>query len=480
MLTGCAVGPDFVPPTAPTLTHYTSDTLSDRTEGIGEEWRLVPGTEVPRQWWTMFQSTTLNTLIDQSFKANPNFQAAQAALRVAQEQMRAQQGAYFPLISVDTNSSRQETAPALSPVLNSGSSPYSLHTAQLLVSYPLDVFGGIRRQIESEAAQAESQRFQVEAARITLATNVVAAVVQLGSLHDQISALREVVRLQNLQLAILRKQCELGELPEAAVIEQEAALAQTQAQLPTLKKLLAVQGDALAALVGKLPSENGTTDLTLASLSLPGELPLSVPSRLVEQRPDVRAAEANLHAASAQIGIAIANRLPQITLSASMGSTTTHFADLFASGTGFWGVAADMVQPAFQGGTLLHRQRAAEAAFDQAAAEYRSVVIGAFGNVADALEALKYDEDSFVSTAASEQKVKESLDVTRADFQVGDVSDLAVIIAEQAYQQAVLAHVQAQTNRYVDIAALFQALGGGWQDQPVLAQSVKPSVRTEQ
>jgi NodT family efflux transporter outer membrane factor (OMF) lipoprotein len=483
LLAGCAAGPDFVRPAAPNVGRYTSDALPDKTAASevhgGEGQRFLAGEEVSAQWWTLFQSSALDTLIEQSFKANPNLQAAQAALRVAQENMRAQQGAYFPTVSADVNASRQKTAPVFSPTLDSGASPYSLHTAQVLVSYPLDVFGGNRRQVESLAAQADSQRFQLEAARVTLATNVAAAFVQIASLRDQITALHEVLRLQIDQLAILRKQFELGEIAEAAVITQEAALAQTQTQVPSLEKQLAQQNDALSVLLGKLPSEAEIASFSLDDLSLPEDLPLSLPSKLVDRRPDVRAAEADLHAASAQIGVAVANRLPQMTLSASRGSTTTRFADLFTVGTGFWSVAADIAQPIFQGGTLLHRQRAAEAAYDQAAAQYRSVVIGAFQNVADTLQALQYDADGLRAATAAERKTKESLDIARKQLELGDVSYLSVVVAEQAYQQAVLARVQAQANRYADTAALFQALGGGWLDQPDLARSGDASSETK-
>jgi NodT family efflux transporter outer membrane factor (OMF) lipoprotein len=414
-------------------------------------------------------------LIDQSLRNNPNVQAAQAALRAAQEDVSAQKGSFWPSVSGDLNSSRQETASQLSPTLNSGVNPFSLHTAQVMVSYSLDVFGGNRRQVESLAAQADSQRFQLEATRISLAANIVSGVVQAASLRDQIAATQEIIRLQTEQLAIMRKQLELGEIGGGAVIAGEAALAQVQAQLPALQKQLAAQNDALVALVGRPPGAGTMPQFTLTGLQLPEELPLSLPSKLIEQRPDVRSAEAQMHSASAQIGVAIANRLPQITLNGAIGSTSSQFSGLFTGGTGFWSVAGDVSQPIFQGGTLLHRQRSAEATFDQAGAQYRSVVIAAFQNVADVLQALRYDAEGWDAASKTEQKTKESLDIVRAQLDLGDVSYLAVVVADQAYRQALLGRIQAQANRYADAAALFLALGGGWWNEPHIAQAPRTS-----
>jgi len=469
LLQGCAAGPDFVRPAAPAVDRYTSGKQIDQTAASevagGEAQQFAPGGKPDAQWWHAFGSSELDALVAQSLEANPSVQAAQAALRVAQENVRAQQGVFWPAVSADLNTSRTKTAPVLSPALNSNANPYSLHTAQLQISYPLDLFGGNRRQLESLRVQEEAQRFQLEAARVSLANNVVAAVVQLAALRDQLAALHDVVRLQAEQLEIARKQFQLGEVAEANVIAQAGALAQTQAQLPALEKQLAQQNDALISLLGKLPGEQAAPQFTLAALQLPQELPLALPSQLVEQRPDVRAAEAALHAANAQIGVAAAARLPQLTLSANRGSSATHFADLLTAGTGFWGVAADLAQPIFQGGTLVHRQRSAEANAAQAAAQYRGAVVAAFQNVADTLQALQYDAEGLRASVESERAAKQSFEIARKQLELGDVSPLVVVVAEQAYKQALIARIQAQAGRYADTAALFQALGGGWSSQ---------------
>jgi NodT family efflux transporter outer membrane factor (OMF) lipoprotein len=473
LLQACTAGPDFVRPAAPAADRYTSapqieKTIASEVPG-GEAQHFSSGSKLDAKWWRAFGAPELDALVDEALKANPTVNAADAALRAALENVRAQQGMFWPSISADLNASRNKTAPVLSPALNSSVNPYSLHTAQLQISYPLDVFGGTRRQVESLRAQAEVQRFQLEAARVSLANNVVAAVVQLAALRDQLSALRDVGRLQAEQLEIVRKQFRLGEVAEANVIAQAGALAQTQAQLPALEKQLAQQNDALIALLGKLPGEQATSQFTLAVLHLPQELPMTLPSQLVEQRPDVRAAEAALHAANAQIGVAVAARLPQLTLSASTGSSATHFGDLLTAGTGFWGVAADLAQPIFQGGTLLHRQRAAEANAEQAAAQYRGAVVAAFQNVADTLLALQYDAEGLRASVEAERATRQTFEIARKQLELGDVSPLAVVIAEQAYKQALIARIQAQAARYADTAALFQALGGGWWSENTLA-----------
>ena len=466
LLTGCAVGPDFRRPTAPNVERYTPQSLPDQTASVevkgGEAQRFVHDMDIPGQWWTLFHSKPLNDLIEQALKANPDVAAAQAALRGARENVYAQQGAFFPSIDASFNPTRQKISDALSSPLNNDSNVFSLHTAQVAVAYTPDVFGGNRRQVESLQAQAESQRFQLEATYLTLTSNVVAAAVQEAALRGQIAATRRIIEIQSQSLELLQRQYALGQIATADVAAQEAALAESQAMLPPLEKQLAQQRNLLARLIGRFPSETITETFELSELHLPHDLPVSLPSKLVAQRPDVRAAEEQLHAASADIGVNVANRLPNITLSANLGSTATSLSQLFSSGTGFWGLAANLTQPIFQGGTLLHRQRAAEAAYDQATAQYRGTVLTAFQNVADTLHAIQSDADALKAAAAAERAAAKSLVIVRRQLELGDVSPLALLNAEQTYQQATINCVQVLANRYADTAALFQALGGGW------------------
>jgi NodT family efflux transporter outer membrane factor (OMF) lipoprotein len=467
LLAGCAVGPNFHRPAPPAVGGYTPEPLAMETAAAdvagGAAQHFVGDRDIQGEWWHLFGLEPLNELIAQALKANPDLQAAQAALRVAQENIAAQRGAYFPSIEASFSPSRQKNPTgSVAPTAASGTPIFSLYTAQVSVSYVPDVFGGTRRQVESLTAQGDAQRFQLEATYLTLTANVVAAAVQEASLRAQIAATQEIVGIESELLALLRRQSALGQIAQADVVAQEAALAQTEQSVFPLQKQLVQERDLLAALAGRFPSEAPAERFDLATLQLPQELPLSLPAKLVEQRPDVRAAEANLHAASAQIGVAVANRLPNITLSASDGSTATRLGGLFTPGNGFWSLAASLTQPIFTGGSLLHRQRAAEAAYDQAAAQYRGAVITAFQNVADTLRALAIDADALQAAVRAEHAAAESLDIARRRVQLGQASYLSLLNAQQTYQQARISLVQAQSSRFADTAALFQALGGGW------------------
>jgi NodT family efflux transporter outer membrane factor (OMF) lipoprotein len=466
LMAGCAAGPDHISPAAPAVQRYTADPLAAETAaapvGGGAAQRLVQGQDVPARWWTAFGSDALNQLVDAALTANPDLQAAEAALRAARENAAAQRGSYFPDANLHLTPTRQRVADPLSSPTASGANLYTLHTAQLNIGYVPDVFGGVRRQVEAAGAQAEVARFQREAARLTLTSNLVAAAIGEAALRAQLDAMRELVEMARRQLDAVGKQQRAGQLGAADVAAQEAALAQMEAGLPPLEKQLAQQRNLLAVLAGRLPSEGTGQRLAFDSLTLTEALPLSLPARLVQQRPDIRAAEAQLHAASAQIGVAQAARLPNISLTASLGSSALDAGTLLKSGTGFWGIGADLVQPLFNGGALVHRQRAAEAAYDQAAAQYRSVVLAAFQNVADTLHAIEADARTLQATAAAEQAARKSLAIVQRQQQLGAVAYPAVLQAQQAYQQAAITLIQARAARYADTVALFQALGGGW------------------
>lgn len=457
---GCAVGPDFQRPAAPETKSYRV------TPPAIEDQRFVDGADVPSQWWELFHSAPLNALVQRSLAANPNIDAARAALLVAQETVAAQRGAFWPQVSASVTPTRQRIADSLSSPLNSPANPFSLHTAQVSVGYTPDIFGGARRQTESLEAQAEFQRFELEAARLSLAANIVTAAVQEASLRGQIVALEKILAMQAETLDLARRQLTLGAIAEAGVVAQEAALAQSHAMLPPLRKQLAQTRDLLTALAGGFPDRELEQRFDLEHLQLPRDLPLSLPSTLVEQRPDVRAAEAQAHAASAEVGVAFANRLPQFNINAGIGSVATHMADLIKAGGGFWSVAGAVAQPILDGGALSHRKSAADAAYEQSLAQYRATVIAAFQNVADTLHALEQDADALRAATAAEQAASRSLAIARRQVELGDISHLAFLGAEQSYQQAVVGLVQARANRYADTVALFQALGGGWWNQP--------------
>ncbi|MGP8200511.1 MAG: efflux transporter outer membrane subunit [Limisphaerales bacterium] len=494
LLAGCAVGPDFKKPAAPSVKGYTPGPLPPATSGVsnvmgGEAQRFVSGQDIQFEWWRAFQCPQLNTLVDTALRRNDSITAAWAALRQAQEQVYAQQGAYYPTLDGSYTVTRQQipgnVANTSSPgwqgngtsilPLQSPNPPYTseitwtMHLAQLMVGYTPDVFGLNRRTVESLDAQAAQQRFELDAAYITLASSVVGAAIQEASTRSQIDATEKIIDANRRMLAALKHQRTSGYACDLDVEAQEVALDQVEQTLPPLQKQLEQTRDLIRALVDNLPSQDVEETFQFASLHLPQDLPLSLPSSIIKQRPDVRAAEEQMRSANAQVGVAIANRLPQFTITGGMSATATTFSQLFDYGAGGWSIAGNVTQPIFQGFTLMHRQRAANQALIQAAAQYRSTVVAAFQNVADTLHALVSDADALKAASRSERAAKHLFDLATTQYQDGYASYLALLSAEQAYDQAVINLVEAQANRYADTAALFEALGGGWWNRADLA-----------
>lgn len=463
-LAGCTLGPDFVRPEvaadAGYSTHNLTTTARADIDAGGAAQRLIAGMDIPGQWWTLFRSPELNALVEEALRANPDISAAQAALRQANEQVYVDQASLFPVLNGNLSKTRQKVSGTTS---GTASSPIlTLSSASLSVSYAPDVFGGTRRQIESSTAQAEYQRFQLEATYLTLSTNVVNTAVSLASLRDQIAATGQIIQLQSDQLDLLQAQRRLGAIADTDVLTQQTALAQTRATLAPLQKQLAQTRNQLMAYLGRFPNQDKGERFNLASLHLPQELPVSLPSAIVEQRPDVRSAQAQLHEASANIGVAVANQLPQFSITGSLGSTVASGSTLFSAGSGVWSLAGAIAQPLFDAGALEHRKRAAVAAYDQSAAQYRGTVLAAFQDVANVLRALEADAEALKQQVAAEQSAQASLALVQAQYRLGAVAYINLLTAQQTYQNTVLTRVQAQAVRYSDTAALFQALGGGW------------------
>ena len=479
LVAGCAVGPDFRTPAAPTVKGYTEgalpaataaatvgSTAGSTTDG-GAAQRFVAGLDIPGQWWTVFRSEPLDRLIRQALADNPSLAAAQATLRQAQETLKAQTGAeYFPAVDAGFSAVRQQVNGASFGQPGAGSFLLSLINASVNVSYSLDFFGGGRRELEGLKAQVEYQRFQLEGAYLTLTANIVTAAVQEASLREQIRATQAIASFQRQQLDLVERRFLLGGAARADVLAQQTQLAQTQAGLPSLEKQLAVTRHLLSALAGRFPGEGGLPQFELSEIKLPLELPVSLPSSLVRQRPDIRASEELFHAAGAQVGVATANLYPKVTLTAGLGSTATKIQDLFAPGSSVWNLGMGLTQPIFHGGELTARRRAAIAAYDQASALYRAAVLQAFQNVADVLRALERDADALRAQAQVEEAAAESLDLARRQYELGAVGYLSLLDAERQRQQASIGLVQARAARYADTAALFQAMGGGWWNRP--------------
>ena len=462
----CAVGPDFKTPAAPATTHYTrapeptATVAAPGASGVAQTFSSER--DIPADWWTLYHSSALDELVRQALNDSPTVQAAQATLLTAVETWKANRGALLlPAVDATGTAIRQKEPGAV--LGQPGSSfLFNLFDASVGVTYRLDLFGASRRQVEGFRAQADYQRWEFEAARLTLSANVVTTAVNIASLHAQIGALTDIVASEREQLKVVQRQFDAGAASRSDLLAQQTQVAQNEAQLPALEKQLAQAQHRLAVLVGRTPDDTSVPDFTLEQLTLPAQLPLSVPSKLVRQRPDVQAAEALLHQATALLGVATADMYPQLNLTGSIGSETVQASDLFKTGSAAWTVGGSLTAPLFHGGELLSLKRAARADLDRATAEYREAVLAALQDVADTLRALEADARTLQADQITETDAQGTLDMTRLQYKVGGVSYLALLNAERVYLQARQSRVQAEAARYADTAALFQALGGGW------------------
>jgi NodT family efflux transporter outer membrane factor (OMF) lipoprotein len=476
MLAGCMVGPNFQRPDAPRTDRYTETPLPQETASTtatgGAAQRFVAGGDLPAQWWSLYRSEPLDRLIRDALADSPTLAAARATLRQAQENLTAQTGALlYPGVDANASATREKVSnsgfgqPGTSPIFN-------LYNASVNVSYMLDIFGGNRRQLESLQALVDYQNYQLEGAYLALTGNIVTATIREASLRAQIASTREILAAEQDQIRRVARQFELGGVGRLELVAQRAQAAQTEATLPPLQNQLAQTRHQLAVLTGRLPSEVVVPEFSLDTLHLPEDIPVSVPSELVRQRPDIRAAEALLHQASAQIGVATANLYPQITLTGSFGAQSNQLHSLFA-GPSVWSIGAGLLQPLFHGGQLEAERRAAIDAYEAAQAQYQETVLQGFRNVADALRALEEDARTVKAQAEAETLARERLDLTRKQYQLGGTSYLALLDAQRQYNLAQFALVLVQGNRYADTAALFEALGGGWWNRDVAASAAE-------
>ena len=460
-LCGCTMGPDYHAPPSPAVTGYTAEPLPRETAAgpEGDAQRFVADMDIPGQWWTVFQSPALNAVVAQALQNNPDVGRAQAALRAAQENASVEKALAYPNVAAGASASREKlSVGTLGPptIL----SPFSLVTAAVLVSYPLDVFGERRRRIESAEAQAEERRFQLEATYVTLTTNVVVAAVEEAALRGRVAAVEEIAAVERKQADLLKHENELGNEPQAAVLAQAAELAETEAESIGLRKALDRQHNVLTALAGRFPGDSLADHFDLASLTLPRDIPVSLPSLLVEHRPDVRAAQAHLHASNAEIGVVEAEMFPQIILNGGYGGAATSIAGVPDAAS--WLVQTTATQPISGLFALGHERRAAKAERDEAEAIYRKTVLTAFHDVSDVLHALDWDAQALKTEADAEQASAQQLTLLQKQLAAGDISELALLDATRSARRARVAVVTAQAARLTDTAALFQALGGGW------------------
>src|SRR5215471_11756046 len=477
-LAGCMVGPDFQRPESPSTSQYTEHSLPQETVSspgtAGAAQRFVSGADISAQWWALYRSEPLDRLIRQAIADSPNLAAAQATLREARENLIASTGALlYPQVDANLSATREKVSAAqLFGGTGGQSNIFNLYNATVNVSYMLDIFGGNRRELEGLQALVDYQNYQLEGSYLALTSNVVTTAVREAQLRAQISATRDIIAAEEKQLDLTQRQYQLGAVARLGVLALKTELEQTRATLPPLERDLSRTRHQLAVLAGRLPSEAALPVFELDVFALPQELPITVPSELARQRPDIRASEALLHQASAQIGVATANLYPKITLTGDFGSSTGQFRNMFA-GPSVWSIGAGLLQPLFHGGALEAQRRSAVAAYDAANSHYRETVLQAFQNVADALRALEADARTLSAQAEAETAARQTLDLTTRQFQLGGASYLALLIAQRQYQQAKLALAQAQATRFADTAALFQALGGGWWNREANAAASK-------
>ncbi len=465
LLSACAVGPDFHTPAPPATEGYAPGDLPKNTVATGvvggEPQQLMSGRDLPGQWWTLFGSAALDQLIAQAMANYPDIAAQQAALRQARENVRAEAGVFLPSVTGSAFADRERSSGgAIAPGFPGFIT--NIFQAQVNVSYSFDLFGGERRTLEQLQAQAEAQNFQLEASYLTLTSNVAAAAIQLAATRDLLDATHQIIALEEKQLTVIQRRVQLGSQTSADVLQQQSNLASVRATLPPLQQQLAVTEHQLAVLTGRFPHDVTAPELKLADLKLPQDLPVSLPSALVAQRPDVRAQAAVLHQASAGVGIATANMLPQLTLSGSFGGEALRFASLLEPGSNAWNLAGQITQPLFEGGALLAKRRAAMDAYDHASAQYKLTVLQAFQNVADTLTALDNDAQGLSAQYDALAAAQAGLDLIQRQYDIGTANYVTLLTAQQSYQQTRLAYVRALASRYTDTVTLFQALGGGW------------------
>ena len=459
----CTVGPNFRPPDPPQTSRYASGPAPAQTSVADGTAQRFVARDIPAEWWTLFRSPKLDQLVRKALADSPTLAEARARLARAQEDLTARKAAIdFPAVDGNVGVSRQRVDPAALGFPGAPATTFTLFNIGVDVSYTLDLFGGTRRELEALGASVDYQRYELEAAHLTLAANVVTTAIRQGSLRAQLATTAAILDAQREQLAIARKRLELGGVAQVEVQNQAALVAQTSARLPSLRSQLAQTTHVLAVYTGTAPGDAELPAIELADLHLPEELPLTLPSTLARQRPDIRASEALLHRASAEIGVATADLYPRLTLAGSASTQRTSFPDVLTNGINVWSIGASLLAPLFRQTELQARKRSAEAAYDQAAASYRLTVLQGLQNVADVLRALEADADALAARTEEASQAEQAYRITAERYRLGGVSQTALLDAERQRLQAALERVQAAANRYADSAALLQALGGGW------------------
>jgi NodT family efflux transporter outer membrane factor (OMF) lipoprotein len=467
---GCAVGPSYVRPDAPKVSRYTVTPVAKTTVVADNQvQRFEDGKQIAADWWRLFENSQVDDFIVLAIADNPTLQAAQATLRQSQDILQAGYGAFIPQIGGNAGASRQTSNPK---VIGSTlpRSVFNLFTLSASVNYTLDIWGGQRRQVEGLRAEMEGQRYKVMGTYIMLAGNIVNTAIALAAYRGQIQATQDLILLEKDQVSITQAQAQAGTVPFSNVLSLQSELASTQATLPPLRQKIDQANHLLATLLGQAPADFSSTPggrgLDLKDFKLPENLPISLPSELVHQRPDILLAEAQLISANAQIGVATAAMFPSLTLNSAVGVNNTSLGNIFRSDSLFWSLGANLAGPIVDGGTRWFLRKAAIEAHDAVLAAYRQTVLSALAQVADTLRALEHDAETLSAQADAVHAASDAFRLMHINYQTGIATYLQVLIADEQYHQATLAYVQAQAQRLQDTVALYVALGGGWWNAP--------------
>lgn len=462
LLAGCAVGPDFKHPESPKADRYSAAADPTATVSVdGQVQRFATGLEVSPDWWELYDSPELNLLVATGLKNNPTIAAAQATLKQSEQDLRAGQGVFYPEIDLGADFTRQR----LSPLRLGGSGPgtiFNLYTSSAAIGYTLDVFGLERRTVEGLAAQVDAQRAAAQATYLSLIGNILNTSIAAAAYRADAETTQRLIALQKEQLAMVEAQAEAGLVQASNIVAVKLQLSANEAVLPAILQRKIAAEDLLATLIGFVPAEAKLPKLALENIQLPVTLPISLPSNLVRQRPDILAAEASLHVASAQVGIATAQLFPTFSLTGNYGSNSQHINSLGDSKSRFWSIGSDITYPLFQGGSALARKEAAQAGYESSLARYRQTVLSAFGQVADTLQALAHDAEVSAARRQALNLAVEQQELVNANHEAGIVGDLEWLIAGQQVETARIAMTDALAQRHQDTVALFVALGGGW------------------
>lgn len=484
LLAGCTVGPDFIAPAPPATQSYVSGATPTLTPIPGETTQhLVQNQPIAAEWWRIFGSPALDQLIHEALAGSPTLQAAQATLSQSQHALAEVRGDYFPQVDLAAGAQRQRGpafALGLLPPNNPQPPLFNLYSIGPLVSYSPDVFGLTSRRIEQQEALAEVEGYQWAVAQLSLTGNTVTGAFILASTHRQIEILQEIIRADEQSLNLTQTQFSVGKVPSNQLLAAQAQLAHDRTLLPTLTQQYSAMANAIAVLAGKLPGTWTAPAFDLADFSLPTELPVSLPSTWVRQRPDIRAAEAQLHASSAAIGVATAQMYPSFPLTASIDTAALSATSLFQQSSLIWSLAGGLTMPIFHGGALTAQKQAAVDAFHATLAIYRQTVLQAFSQVTNTLQALEYDGQRLAAQQLALDSANEALKLQQLSFTAGRSNVLSLLDSERSALQARLDYTQAQTQRYLDSAALFVAMGGGWNDLTLCSPRSKSAVLSTQ